>query len=432
MIRDGTLFDPIPGATPATATATLVIQSVVLDTFGSGYTTAPDVTFADATGSGTGATGTAVTQVGTVTSLNLTAGGSGYVTGGGIKKFTDDLPGLCVPPACPDFNTDPAAKYIPLGVPQPRTYDGVEADEYVIGLVQYTTSFSSSLPDTLVRGYVQLETADNAAISQHFPLVNEFLHPIPVTDAAATSTATPGTYEVTVGSATQGTFTLTVDQATTAPIPWDAEAATIEAVLGGPTVTGSGSAADPWILVFATAPSAFAIDGAGLTQSFEPVLDAAGAQVLAVTPPQWLGPTIAASKNKPVRIVFHNFLPTGAEGDLFLPTDSSLMGSGMLPMDMPEPTDEGTVVDAIRNPVCSEYPKPESCFADNRATLHLHGGITPWISDGTRTSGSLPPAKRRTGRRASASRTCPTWTSAHGWTTTGARPSTTPTSRAPG
>ena len=23
------------------------------------------------------------------------------------------------------------------------------------------------------------------------------------------------------------------------------------------------------------------------------------------------------------------------------------------------------------------------CYADNRATLHLHGGITPWISDGT-------------------------------------------------
>ena len=23
------------------------------------------------------------------------------------------------------------------------------------------------------------------------------------------------------------------------------------------------------------------------------------------------------------------------------------------------------------------------CYAENRATLHLHGGITPWISDGT-------------------------------------------------
>ncbi|HEU5202701.1 MAG TPA: multicopper oxidase domain-containing protein, partial [Candidatus Limnocylindrales bacterium] len=40
-------------------------------------------------------------------------------------------------------------------------------------------------------------------------------------------------------------------------------------------------------------------------------------------------------------------------------------------------------MDEVRNPACSEYPKPESCFADNRATLHLHGGTTPWISDGT-------------------------------------------------
>ena len=48
-----------------------------------------------------------------------------------------------------------------------------------------------------------------------------------------------------------------------------------------------------------------------------------------MTPPQWLGPVIGATKNKPVRIVFHNLLPKDAGGDLFLPVDSSLMGSGM-------------------------------------------------------------------------------------------------------
>ena len=66
-----------------------------------------------------------------------------------------------------------------------------------------------------------------------------------------------------------------------------------------------------------------------------------GQQAYAVTPPQWLGPTIAATKDKPVRIVFHNLLPTGSDGDLFLPTDSSLMGSGMGPMGMPAPVDSG-------------------------------------------------------------------------------------------
>ena len=60
-------------------------------------------------------------------------------------------------------------------MPEAKTYNGIEADEYVIGLVQYRTNFSSSLPDTLVRGYVQLETAANAGISQHFPLTNELL-----------------------------------------------------------------------------------------------------------------------------------------------------------------------------------------------------------------------------------------------------------------
>ncbi len=41
-------------------------------------------------------------------------------------------------------------------------------------------------------------------------------------------------------------------------------------------------------------------------------------------------------------------------------------------------------MDEVRNPTCTEYPKSSTeCFKDNRATLHLHGGVTPWISDGT-------------------------------------------------
>ncbi len=47
------------------------------------------------------------------------------------------------------------------------------------------------------------------------------------------------------------------------------------------------------------------------------------------------------------------------------------------------PTDLGSVSDAVRNPMCAMNPKPAGCFTENRATLHLHGGITPWISDGT-------------------------------------------------
>jgi FtsP/CotA-like multicopper oxidase with cupredoxin domain len=289
-IHNGTLFDPIalnPGGSPAAAATTLKVTSVSLDTFGTGYTSAPTLTFSDATGTGSGASGSALTDVGTVTAVNVTSGGSGYLSVG-MRKFIDGLPGMCTPPACPT-----SGKYIPVAVPEKKVYNGIEADEFVIGLVQYRTSFSTDLPPTLVRGYVQIETPANAGMSQHFPLVNVML------------------------------------------------------------------------------------DG-----STQPVL-INGVQAYAVTPPQWLGPIIAATKNKPVRIVFRNLLPTGAAGDLFLPVDSSMMGSGMGPMNMMAPMNNGTVVDEVRNPPCSEYPKSSMCFKDNRATLHLHGGITPWISDGT-------------------------------------------------
>src|SRR6185369_8034502 len=104
---------------------------------------------------------------------------------------------------------------------------------------------------------------------------------------------------------------------------------------------------------------------------------------------QYLGPTIVATKDRPVRILFYNLLPTGSDGDLFLPTDSSMMGSGMGPMNMGAPMQDGSVMDEVRNPICTDNPQAVDgmgkslCFTQNRATLHLHGGTTPWISDGT-------------------------------------------------
>ena len=73
-----------------------------------------------------------------------------------------------------------------------------------------------------------------------------------------------------------------------------------------------------------------------------------------VAPPaqSYLGPVIIAQKNRPVRVVFKNMLPTGAGGNLFIPVDTTYMGAG-------------------------------APYTQNRATLHLHGGATPWISDGT-------------------------------------------------
>ena len=182
VIRDGTLLDPIINAgAGASAIATINVTSIGLDTFGAGYTSAPTVTITDAVGNGSGATATAAVDNGLVSAITVTAAGTGYVTGSGIRKFVDQLPGLYNPLS----GAPTATKYIPLGVPEEKVYNDptgnpIKADEYEIALVQYRTKFNSDLPATLVRGYVQVETASWVAahpgVSQHFPLQNELLN----------------------------------------------------------------------------------------------------------------------------------------------------------------------------------------------------------------------------------------------------------------
>jgi FtsP/CotA-like multicopper oxidase with cupredoxin domain len=76
----------------------------------------------------------------------------------------------------------------------------------------------------------------------------------------------------------------------------------------------------------------------------------------------YLGPLIIAARNVPVRVKFTNNLATGAAGNLFLPVDTTYMGAGT-----------GVGKDGVTP--CT--------YTQNRAVLHLHGGVTPWISDGT-------------------------------------------------
>ncbi len=72
--------------------------------------------------------------------------------------------------------------------------------------------------------------------------------------------------------------------------------------------------------------------------------------------PHYAGPLIIAKENVPVRVLYTNLLPTGP---LFLPVDLTIMGCGLGP-DGPSALN----------------------YSDNRTTIHLHGGYTPWISDG--------------------------------------------------
>ena len=83
-----------------------------------------------------------------------------------------------------------------------------------------------------------------------------------------------------------------------------------------------------------------------------------------VTANHYLGPLIIANKDRPVRIKFTNRLPTGTGGNLFIPVDTTYMGAG---------------------------PGPSGgSFTQNRAAMHLHGGNTIWISDGTPHQWTVP------------------------------------------
>jgi FtsP/CotA-like multicopper oxidase with cupredoxin domain len=99
---------------------------------------------------------------------------------------------------------------------------------------------------------------------------------------------------------------------------------------------------------------------------------------------QYLGPLIIANRDIPVRIKFFNELPTGSAGNLPLPVDTTVMGAGMGPF-----------------PAGCYNNNPPNCviYSQNRADLHLHGGLTPWISDGTphqwvTPAGDLTPYKK--------------------------------------
>ncbi len=116
-----------------------------------------------------------------------------------------------------------------------------------------------------------------------------------------------------------------------------------------------------------------------------PVLNATGGQVYAVDNPHYLGPLIYAHRDTPVRVKFTNFLPTGAGGDLFLPVDTTVIGAGIGP-NATDPNTNGIFCNTNN----SQPITPPTCYAQNRGTIHLHGGNTPWISDGTQDQWTTP------------------------------------------
>jgi FtsP/CotA-like multicopper oxidase with cupredoxin domain/fibronectin type 3 domain-containing protein len=93
-------------------------------------------------------------------------GGAAIDTGLPLRKFVDGLPGV---PGLSPIPANNLGQYIPLAVADKAKYPG--SDYYEIAVVEYAEKLHSDLPKaTTLRGYVQLETPANAAVSRHIPL----------------------------------------------------------------------------------------------------------------------------------------------------------------------------------------------------------------------------------------------------------------------
>jgi len=127
-------------------------------------------------------------------------------------------------------------------------------------------------------------------------------------------------------------------------------------------------------IVPATYPGAVRLDAAhGCSME---VTNAAGVVLYGADKPHYLGPLILATSQRAVRLKFMNLLPTGTPGNLFIPVDTTtIMGAG----------DGWKQIGTDGNglPVYEQYTQ-------NRATIHLHGGLPPWISDGTPHQWTVP------------------------------------------
>ncbi|MDM7912816.1 MAG: hypothetical protein QUS09_06935, partial [Methanotrichaceae archaeon] len=289
------------------------ITSITLTSGGSGYT-APSVIISDAYGTGMGATATATVTDGVITGITLTSGGSGYTapvvtitdtpapgtpggTGaaatatiggtltGGIRKFVDTLPGLGVAGA------NNLGQYIPVAIPDTTTYPP--------GGKGYTSAPTVSISDV---------TGTGATATASVDVVTGTVTGVTVTNGGSGYSANP-------------TITFTGGGATTQAI---GKATVVGGVITGITLVGCDyyeiELGEFTEKMHSDLP-ATKLRGYRQTNTADPT----------VSQFHSLGPLIIAERDRPVRIKFTNNLPTGEGGDLFLPVDTTVMGSGMGP-----------------------------------------------------------------------------------------------------
>ena len=330
----------ITGATGtgATAAATIAVTAITMTSVGSGYTTAPTVAVSD-TGTPTtpvGATATVLSNV--VIGVTVGTPGHGYTaptvvfSGGGgstasatATVVTDVVSSVTMTAPGTGYGAGSGGmkKFVDT-LPGLTAAGANNLGQYIPVAVADTTTYPGS--DYYEIGVVQYREQLSSSLP---PVVNTPSTGIPTTSTGGTLTRGYVQVETPVNAGVSKHFPLTNTLVNGTVVP-------VTRLVGG-----------------------------------------VATQVYSVEPPHYLGPVISAkggtaAQAVPVRVKFTDFLPTGVAGDLFIPVDPSDMGAGMGPL-----TNLGAACDPTAPAAtCASYTQ-------NRATIHLHGGATPWISDGT-------------------------------------------------
>jgi len=395
------------------------IASITLTNGGSGYAN-PGVVISDVYGTGSGATATATVAGGVITGITVNTPGSGYTgplvtiidagpgTGatatailggaltGGIRKFVDTLPNLVL--ATPDQVTYPPGGKGYTSAPTIEITDGTGTGAAATAHLTGDTVTSVTI-DNGGSGY----SANPTITFRGGGATSHAIGKATVVGGAITAITLLGCdyYEIALVEYSQKMHTDLPNTRLRGYVQLDT-----------PIIPGAGVAL---------------LDVKG-----NPILKPDGTPAIAVANPQYMGPIIVSQRDHPVRIKFLNLLAKGEGGDLFLPVDTTVMGSGMGPdmimantvtpvggpvvevtTTMPHNLAQGQLImlhGFVPDAYNGEYrvlgtgltankfqiqlktnPAPAvvtighimELYTQNRATVHLHGGYVPWISDGT-------------------------------------------------
>lgn len=270
----------------------------------------------------------------------------GTITGG-IQKFVDSLPGLGV------ANANQLGQYIPVAVADTTTYPG--SDYYEIGLIQYTQRMNSSLNLTSLRGYVQIETPVNASVSHHYALTYPDGSPIRNQASQQVYSVDPPQYlgPIIVAQrdrAVRVKFTnfLPTGSGGDLFLPVDT------------TVMGAGAGPNMAMMI----TSAIPVPGSGAPNT------GIAANMVEITATGFTNTVQAGTL-----VTLSGFTPSAYNGTFRILDTVPAGATGTFRVILN--TDPGMAAVLTGREMVSE------AYTSNRATLHLHGGLTPWISDGT-------------------------------------------------